>query len=515
MSTTTISQTTTMSDAFAVESDHHGIFSFKSVYEAYITCRKRKRNTINALRFEVNLLKNLFDLIRSLSSGSYQPSRSVCFVTHTPKMREVFAADFSDRVIHHLLVPKLEKIFEPKFIYDSHACRKGKGIHAAAMRLKSFMNCVTLGGRIPAWFIQLDIKSFFMSIDKEILLKIIERHVKDETVMELTRKIINYNNTLNYIYKGNPELLKKIPPHKTLFHTPANKGLPIGNLTSQFFANVYLNELDQYVKHTLKAKYYLRYVDDFILLDRRKERLLEMKDKIEDFLARKLVLSLKSKFFLKRVSDGADFLGYIIRHNYILVRNRVAGNLKSRLKWFSKRMIVEGKIGSKKYCIIHLRGEMIAKLRQVLASYLGHFKHANAHNLTKSLFEKYPYLKHIFTLDESDRLVPQYEPPFYPPNLRSQYKWFIERYKDYCLFFQIGRFCEFYGKEAEKFAPLFRMKMMKETRGMGKQCGFPVRMLKNFKKKALFAGQPYIVIAESGYYPPGLKRRVITEIKKG
>lgn len=268
-------------------------------------------------------------------------------------------------------------------------------------------------------------------------------------------------------------------------------------------------------------------MDDFIFLDRSREYLIELKERIEGFLRTRLDLELNPKFTLKLVSAGADFLGYIIRPSYVLVRNRVVGNLILRLKYFQEKIIVKGAIGGKKYTIIYMREEIINELRQILASYIGHFKHANAHNLTKSLFEKYPYLKYIFTLDESDKLVPQYEPPLSPSNLRSQYRWFIERYRDYCLFFQIGRFCEFYGKEAEpydndyqslsraeRFAPLFRMKMMKEIRGMGRQCGFPVRMLKNFKRKALFEGQPYIVVAERGYYSAGLKRRVITEILK-
>lgn len=561
MSTTTIRQTTTMCDAFVEESDNplnpplirgNGIFSFRSLYDAYIMCRRRKRNTINALRFDVELLENLYSLKCSLNNGTYNPSRSVCFVTHKPKLREIFAADFKDRVVHHLLVPLLEKIFEPKFIYDSYACRKNKGTHGAVKRLRYFMNKITHGGRVPAWFIQLDIKSFFMGIDKEILTGIVERHIKDENlplIMDLTRKIINNDCTENFIYKGNPKLLDRIPPHKSLFHTPKNKGLPIGNLTSQFFANVYLNELDQYIKHTLKARYYLRYVDDLILLDSSKERLLEMKKHIEDFLQRRLTLSLKKEFKLRRVSEGADFLGYIVRHDYVLVRNRVIGNLSDKLNHFRNRIVVEGAIGKNKYTIVHMREDTIQELRQTLASYLGHFKHANAHNLTKSLFEKYPYLKYIFTplespacnggdeiefllertrglmpngedfltgftLSESDKLVPLYEPPFCPPNLKVQYLWFTERYREYCIFFHVGRFCEFYGDCAEKFASLFGIKMAKETRGMGRQCGFPIRMLKDFKKKALLEGQAYIVVAERGYYPTGLKRRVVTEILK-
>ncbi len=141
-STTTIRQTTTMSGAFVSESDYSGLFSFASLFDAYMACRKRKRNTTNALRFEINVLDNIFSLSDELIKGEYKPSRSVCFVTGKPKLREIFAADFRDRVVHHLLVSKMEEVYEPKFIYDSYACRKEKGTHAAVSRLKYFMEIV-------------------------------------------------------------------------------------------------------------------------------------------------------------------------------------------------------------------------------------------------------------------------------------------------------------------------------------------------------------------------------------
>ncbi len=259
--------------AVSVESDQ--LYSFFSLYQAYLACRKRKRGTINALSFEQDLLENLFALGETLRAGNYRPARSVCFVTKQPKLREIFAADFADRVVHHLLVPRLEAVFEPRFIHDSFACRKGKGTHAAVYRLREFMNRAARGGRQVAWFLQLDIRSFFVSIDKEILFSIIERHVKDREILDLTRRIIVHDRTANFVYKGEPELLLRIPRHKTLFHAPKAKGLPIGNLTSQFIANVYLNELDQFVKHTLKARNYLRYVDDFVFLHESRKVLFE------------------------------------------------------------------------------------------------------------------------------------------------------------------------------------------------------------------------------------------------
>ncbi len=554
-----------MSGAFVAESDRP--YSFRSLHDAYMSCRKRKRNTINALRFEASLLDNLADLGETLSSGTYKPSRSVCFVAKQPKHREIFAADFRDRVVHHLLVPRIEKVLEPKFIHDSYACRKDKGTHAAVARLKTFMNRATKGGRIPAWFMQLDIRSFFMSIDREVLLRILSRHIRAPRIMALAETIVRQDCTKDFIYKGDPRLLEGIPPHKSLFHIPPGKGLPIGNLTSQFFGNVYLNELDQFVKHELKEEFYLRYVDDFILLHRDKEHLLEFKVKIAAFLDEGLSLELKPDMTLKRVSEGANFLGYIVRPDYVLVRKRVVGNLRARLRRFEKEMVekCQSGIGSKcqrkgaekyfdsnptqpplnpmggeegravpplggkrglggvmdlsSFTRIHLRQEKVRQLRQTLASYLGHFKHADSYRLIHSLFEKYTYLKDIFAVDEEGHLRPLYEPPFEPATLRGQYRWVTERYNGYCIFFQVGSFCEFYGEQAKRYGKFFGLSPLTPPlshkgrgRNVGTLCGFPVRYLKEFKAKAHNAGLPYVVVGERGYYPAGLKKRVITEI---
>ncbi len=162
--------------------------------------------------------------------------------------------------------------------------------------------------------------------------------------------------------------------------------------------------------------------------------------------------------------------------------------------------------------ITHMRENIIHKLRQTLASYLGHFKHADSHTLIQSIFEKYAFLKNIFSINNGYLLVPLYEPDFKPYHLRRQYRWFIGRYKDYCIFFQVGNYIEFYGLQAEKYASLFALKVRNGMRGMGKQSGFPIKMLKRFKRRALHAHWQYIVVAESGYYTTGLNRRIITKI---
>ncbi|MDA3896746.1 MAG: reverse transcriptase domain-containing protein [Desulfobacteraceae bacterium] len=227
----------------AVRGGKYSLLSFRSVYEAYLDCRRRKRGTVNALRFEFDLLNRLTALALDLQKGTYQPSRSVCFIVRSPKFREIFASDFRDRIVHHLVVRELEKYWEPRFIFDSYACRKDKGIHAAVKRLQGFMLKATFSGKKTAYFLQLDIRSFFMSIDKYILFSIFQDSGVPDVMGDLLQRIIFHDCTQNYYFRGDRRMMAQIPPHKSLFKVGADKGLPIGNLTSQFFANVYLNEL--------------------------------------------------------------------------------------------------------------------------------------------------------------------------------------------------------------------------------------------------------------------------------
>ncbi len=171
---------------------------------------------------------------------------------------------------------RLEAIWEPVFIHDSYACRRGKGTHRAVARLQGFLRQVSANGTHPAWFLQLDIKNYFMSIDRGILLGLVlaklGRH--DDDASWLAEVLIMNDCTRDAELRGDRRLLAKLPPHTTLFHAPPGKGLPIGNLTSQFFANVYLDRLDQFVKHTLKCRAYVRYCDDFVLVANSRDELL-------------------------------------------------------------------------------------------------------------------------------------------------------------------------------------------------------------------------------------------------
>jgi len=384
----TISLTRTM--FVACEIMDNDMFSFKNIYKAYKECLKNKTNTLNALNFEANLIENLCNLEQELSQKTYKIGKSICFLAQSPKLREVFAANFRDRVVHHLLVGQIEQFYEKKFIYDVYNNRKNKGIHIAVKRAKSFMNSVGANG----YYLQLDIKGFFYNIDKNILFMQLFNDINRSSlnnkkdILWLANKIVYHDPTRDYIFKGNLKVLESMPEHKTLFKIPKSKGLPIGNLTSQFFANVYMNSFDHFVKRVLKVKHYIRYVDDFVLFSKDKTFLKDVKEKIENYLKEKLFLGLRDDGILKKNKDGLDFLGYIIRANYILVRKRVVNNFKyKKAKYLDRYESLKGK----------MKLEEINSFLSVLASFLGHCAHANSKKLIKKagVLDEEKYIKLI------------------------------------------------------------------------------------------------------------------------
>lgn len=479
------------------------LFSFQSLYSSYRKCRKNKRNTINALRFEINAEEKLFDLSRELESRTYRPARSVCFVVERPKMREIIAADFRDRVIHHLLVTNLEKIYEPIFIFDSYSCRNGKGVHRAVERLNVFIRKGGLNGRRKLYYVHLDIKNFFMTIDKGILYGMIEKKVKDEELLWLAHTIIFHDPTDGCIIKGNREILKHIPPHKSLFHSSEGKGLPIGNLTSQFFANLYLNELDQFAKHALKAKHYLRYCDDMILLGESPEILLEQRERMRDCAEAKLRLSMSDKFSrVAPVSNGIDFLGYIVRPDYRLVRRRAVNNLRERLNAYEKNLTsVENKITVARYDF-----PSIERLRAVIASYWGHFKWADTHKLKKAIINRYGFLKEYFVFDKM-KVELRYPDPGPFRTIRGQYRYFAEKFKGAVLFFQAGCFYEFYDDLKDEVKEILRLKRIRQSR-RGVTYGFPIKYGKTIAERLVKRGMPVVFIHETDHYLTRIKERL-------
>lgn len=346
------------------------IFTLQNIYKAYLDCRKRKKNTTSALKFELEREKNLISLLKDLKSKRYKISKHICFVVKDPVPREVFAAEFRDRVVHHLLCNELNNLFEFEFIDTSFANRVGKGTHKGVEKLREYLK----GADENKYFLKLDIKSFFCSINKDILFGIMEQKIRAAQkstgwkfeVLWLVRKIIYHDPSKNYIYKGDPVNHKLIPREKSLFYSKG-KGLPIGNLTSQFFANIYLNELDRFVC-SRGHKQYIRYVDDFVILGGRE--IINDLPKIRQFLEEKLDLKLsEKKTRFQQVYKGIDFLGYYIKPDYVLVRRKIVHRFKQKLH---------------RYYNLEIK-----KFQAIANSYFGHFTHANSFRLRRAIFEKY------------------------------------------------------------------------------------------------------------------------------
>lgn len=487
------------------------IFSFANLYKRYLECRRRKRGTINSLRFELNAEINLLDLSIELQDKSYQPSRCVCFVVEKPKLREIIAADFRDRVVHHVLIERLSKIFEPLFIHDSYACRVNKGTHAAVDRLNSFIHLLR-GKAKPAHYLQLDIKSFFINIDKEILYGLIRKKVQDKELLWLAREIIFYTPADNYLITGNHRLMEKLPDEKSLIKAQdKTKGLPIGNLTSQFFANAYLNELDQFVKHELKSRYYLRYCDDFILLDTDKDKLGKWKEQIQQFLQDKLLLELNQNYgVIKPVTDGIDYLGYVSRYSHKLVRKRVVVNFRQKLAEFKQKLLIEV---NKQLTIYNYDYQLLAKLKAVIASYLGHFAKADGYRLQHKTLERNNWLNEYFVIVDLTVLrtaetkpkpkaneglacfsvKPRYQPPKFWKSIIDQYGYYRHHYPASVILFQVGSYYEFYHELSDELLKLLRLTPLSSNRRNARY-GFPVRKESYYRELLLKSNYSILIL---------------------
>jgi retron-type reverse transcriptase len=280
---------------------------FPELHKAYLDARKHKRNTINQLKFERNLEAELLSLEQELLNRTYQIKPSVCFINELPVKREIIAADFRDRVIHHFIYNRIYPIFDRKFIYDSYSCRVGKGTLFGIKRVQKFLRVCPC----ECWVLRLDIRGFFMAINRNILFNLISTHLpNDELLKFLIHKIVFNEPLKNAVFKSPSSAWSDLPKDKSLKFSATNCGLPIGNLTSQLFANVYLNPLDHFVKRELKIKCYGRYVDDMVLIHGDKQILLNAISRIREFLSNELKLILHPrKIRLQQASKGFDFLG--------------------------------------------------------------------------------------------------------------------------------------------------------------------------------------------------------------
>lgn len=318
------------------------ICDFENIYSAYLKARKNKRYRVDVLNFSCNLERNLYRIQDELLSRRYKTGNYRMFYVYEPKKRMILSLPFKDRVVQHAICNIIEPIFDKRFIYDSYACRGDKGIHRGSARLTQFMRRArNKWDRV--YCLKCDIKQYFQSINHNILSGILGRTIKCNDTLTLLNGIIRSHNALE------------------------GKSIPIGNLTSQLFANVYLNELDYYMKQHLKIKLYIRYVDDFIVLNDDKKALRDLKGEVEAFLKRKLRLALNRKSGIAPVDRGVDFLGYRTWADYKVIRKRSIRNIRRAIRKLKKD------------------GQEAGEIKKTLASWLGYCSHADTWGLRKKI----------------------------------------------------------------------------------------------------------------------------------
>ncbi|MGH7909313.1 MAG: reverse transcriptase domain-containing protein, partial [Thermodesulfobacteriota bacterium] len=412
-------------------------------------------------------------------------------------------------VVHHLLVSHQERLCEPLFIHDSYACRKGKGTLSASDRLMVFLRKVTANGKRPAWALKLDVANFFPSIHKATLFDILARKITDPELLWLTRTLLFHDPTTNYRFKsrrrgvgppGTPGY--PVPPHKSLFGKQNQWGLPIGNLTSQFWGNVYLNELDHFIKRTLKCRYYLCYVDDMVLLAQDRELLVEWANAIESFLHERLKLELKKEVNNPfTVRNGIDFVGWKTWWNRRLPRRRTLGNIRTRLNAFECSAVQTAWGGKARRIDLrrHDWEDKVKRLHSVLASYAGHLRHGLALKQWEKIWEQHHWLSALFerrgwVIEErwQNRRILRSR------SFVSQY-WKLTRGagSDCIVFCQVGKFIEFYGLQrflAVQSLGLYSAALPRG--GYAFRAGFPVQLSQLYKIRALRCGLTVLEVGE-------------------
>ena len=318
--------------------NYHYIISVDNLLEAWKEFLRGKRSRKDVQEFELNLMANVLALHRDLANKTYRHSPYQAFNISDPKPRNIHKASVRDRLLHHAIYRVLYPFFDKTFIADSYSCRLDKGTHKASNRLREIAFKESKNNTRTVWVLKCDIKKFFASIDQVVLLDIISQYISDNDIHWLISQIV------------------------ASFHsTEKGKGLPLGNLTSQLLVNIYMNEFDQFVKHKLKAKYYIRYADDFVFLSENKVWLENILPKIRDFLGNNLKLQLHpGKVCIKTIASGIDFLGWVHFSNHRVLRT------------VAKRRMFRN---------INLKNGN----KQTIQSYLGLLSHGNAKKLQQKI----------------------------------------------------------------------------------------------------------------------------------
>ena len=348
-------------------------FSYSDIMNSYLDCRKTKRFSKAQLEFEINLEENLNELLNSINNYTYDPLPYNCFVISDPKYREVWAAQFRDRILHRLIYNTIGSYFEKRFIEDTFSCIKTRGVLKGIERLNTFCRKITNNWQYSnkMYFAKMDISNFFVSISKTKLWNNYIDVIKNENLLisKLVKQNIFHNCKKNcniVTYKN----FSGLPYKKSLFHTDDLHGLPVGNITSQFYSNLYLDSVDKFIKHELKIKYYVRYVDDMVILSENKSELQSSIVKINEFLSDEKELTLaKNKTYINKISNGITFLGSIIKPYKIIPTKRTIKNFSDSIIESKSSQFSEDSICS-------------------LQSYLGLLSHSNTFNLRTKLLSK-------------------------------------------------------------------------------------------------------------------------------
>lgn len=341
-------------------------YGYQDIFNAYIDCRRSKRNSRSAIAYETRFEYRLSELLDEINSGEYKIQPSQVFVVEYPKPREVWAASFRDRIVHHLVYNDIGPYFEARFIEDTFSCIRGRGTLAASNRLTDFHRKITNNYDFDCWALKFDIKNFFVSIDKDILWKQFESVVGSTSLTSRLLRQIIYNSPTESPIIASGSRFDLVPNHKSLWNAGVDKGLPIGNHTSQFSSNVYLDPLDKFVKHTLRAKHYVRYVDDAVILHSSRDILQKYMIQIECFLRDNLRLELHpNKCSIKKASQGIDFVGTIIKPYRIYTRRSTIESAK--------------KIASNP-CVANIPS---------MNSYLGIMRHSKSRGIRKRICEQF------------------------------------------------------------------------------------------------------------------------------
>lgn len=351
------------------------------LYKAYKDARRHKRKKSYVLKFDRHFEEELVSLRDELLSRTYSPRPCSCFIINDPKVREIFAADFRDRIVHHLYYNYTHELYERSFIADSYSCIKGRGTHYGIKRLQHHIRSASRNYTRSAYVLKMDIKGYFMNIDRCILLKICHKTLERMKHQSLDLPFIHYlseviimNDPVEGCHrKGKISDWDNLPYSKSLFHSPKGRGLPIGNLTSQLFSNVYMNEFDQFMKRKMKCRHYGRYVDDSFVVGLHKRELREISETATEFLRQELNLEVHpDKTIICDIRNGVGFLGAYMKPHRKYIHRKTLKNIRNKLRNLDSCDIPAG-------------------IHSSMNSYLGTLSHYYSYNIRYNIVKEHPH----------------------------------------------------------------------------------------------------------------------------